>query len=66
VYFDFKDGENISRRQFIADRYMQISKKDSLPQRDDLNNITYTCSRLGRKHSLKIFSWVNLEAFSVV
>jgi hypothetical protein len=28
MYFDFKDVDNIPRRQFIADRYMQISKKD--------------------------------------
>jgi hypothetical protein len=27
MYFDFKDEDNISRRQFIADRYMEISKK---------------------------------------
>jgi hypothetical protein len=33
---------------------------------EGLNNITYTCARLGRKRGLKIFSWVDLEAFSVV
>lgn len=67
MYFDFRDGENISRRQFIVDRYIQIPKKKRLTTaKDGLSNITYSCSRLGRKRGLKIFNWVNLGAFSVV
>ena len=67
MYFDFRDGENISKRQFIVDRYIQIPKKERLTTaKDVLNNMTYTCSRLGRKRGLKIFSWFDLEAFSVV
>ena len=60
--------ENISTRQFTLDRYIQIPKKERLTTaKDGLNNITYTCSRLGRQETqMKIFSWVDLEAFSVV
>jgi hypothetical protein len=34
--------------------------------KEGLNNITYTCARLGRKRDLNIFSWFDLEALSVV
>lgn len=68
MYFDFKDEENISTRQFTVDRYIQIPKKERLTTaKDGLNNITFTCSRLGRQETrLENFNWVDLGAFSVV
>jgi hypothetical protein len=50
MYFDFRDEKHIKVTTV----------------KEGLNNITYTCARLGRKRGLKIFSWVDLEAFSVV
>ena len=42
------------------------TKKRLTTAKEGLNNITYTCARLGRKRGLNIFRWFDLEAFSVV
>jgi hypothetical protein len=45
MYFDFKDGEHI--KETIHSKPLYADTKERMTtQRDGLNNITYTCSKL--------------------
>jgi hypothetical protein len=65
MYFDFRDEKHIKETIHSIPLYTD-TKERLTTVKEGLNNITYTCARLGRKRGLKIFSWVDLEAFSVV
>ena len=66
MYFDFRDGETYQRDNSQYIPLYTDTKERLTTAKEGLNHITYTCARLGRKRGLKIFSWFDLEAFSVV
>ena len=53
MYFDFKVVDNISRRQLTVETAIYNTKERLTTTKDALNNITYTCLRLGMKRGLK-------------
>ena len=65
MYFDFRDEKHIKETIHSIPLYTD-TKERLTTVKEGLNNITYTCARLGRKRDLNIFSWFDLEALSVV